>query len=99
MFDPIRGWFMKSRQEPGPGGEERSSSPSSFPGTSAAPARPAEAAGFADGGTADLMAPGPVLAGLVAKVTGTDGAVLAALTDQEVLGVLGAVQRLAALAA
>jgi len=61
--------------------------------------RPAEAAGFAEGGTADVMAPGPVLAGLVATVTGTDGAVLAALTDEEVLGVLGAVQRLAALAA
>src|SRR5271154_1562822 len=90
---------MKSKKEPGPDGEERSSSPSSFSGTGKGPVRPAEAAGFAEGGAADLMAPGPVLAGLVAKVTGTDGAVLTALTDEEVLGVLGAVQRLAGLAA
>jgi hypothetical protein len=80
-----RGWFMKNRREPGPGpdgqhedGEELSSSPSSSPGTGKGPVRPAEAAAFADGGGADVMAPGPVLAGLVAKVTGTDGAALAA---------------------
>ena len=42
------------------------------------------------------MAPGAVLAGLVAAVTGPGGSVLGTLTDQEVLGVLGAVQRLAA---
>jgi hypothetical protein len=45
------------------------------------------------------MAPGAKLAGLVAAVTGTDGAALGTLTDEEVLGVLGAVQRLAAWAA
>jgi hypothetical protein len=61
--------------------------------------RPAEAAGFAEGGTADVLAPGAVLAGLVATVTGTGGAVLGTLTDEEVLGVLGAGQRLAGWAA
>jgi hypothetical protein len=45
------------------------------------------------------MAPGAVLAGLVTAVTGPDGAVLGTLSDEEVLGVLGAVQRLAAWAA
>jgi Domain of unknown function (DUF222) len=45
------------------------------------------------------MAPGAELAGLVAAVTGTDGSVLGTLTDEEVLGVLGAVARLAAWAA
>ena len=45
------------------------------------------------------MAPGAVLAGLVTAVTGPDGSVLGTLTDEEVLGVLGAVQRLAAWAA
>src|ERR1700678_2916907 len=61
--------------------------------------RPAEAAGFADGGAADVRAPGAVLAGLVAAVTGPGGSVLGTLSDEEVLGVLGAVQRLAAWAA
>src|SRR6202453_3401544 len=98
-------WFMKSTQQagPGPDGEERSSSPSSSPrpgqgpsGTGQGPGRPAEAAGFADGGAADVLAPGTVLAGLVAAVTGPDGSVLGTLTDEEVLGVLGAVQRLGA---
>src|ERR1700677_2958417 len=108
-------WFMKSTQQPGPGpdGEEHSSSPSSSPrpgqgpsgtgrgpsGTGTDPQRPAEAAGFADGGTADVLAPGAVLAGLAAAVTGPDGSVLGTLTDEEVLGVLGGVQRLAAWAA
>lgn len=63
------------------------------------PMRPEAAAGFAEGGTADVMAPGPELAGLITTVTGADGAVLSMLTDQEVLGVLGAVQRMAAWAA
>src|ERR1700678_3041044 len=58
--------------------------------------RPAEAAGFADGGTADVLAPGAELAGLVAAVTGPGGSVLGTLSDEEVRGVLGAVQRLAA---
>src|ERR1700677_2363455 len=98
-------WFMKSTQQagPGPDGEERSSSPSSSPrpgqgpsGTGQGPGRPAEAAGFADCGTADVLAPGAVLAGLVAAVTGPDGSVLGTLTDEEVLGVLGGVQRLGA---
>jgi Domain of unknown function (DUF222) len=57
------------------------------------------AAGFADGGAADVLAPGTRLAGLVTAVTGTDGAMLGTLTDQEVLGVLGALQKMAAWAA
>src|ERR1700678_2465899 len=105
-------WFVKSTQQagPGPDGEEHSSSPSSSPrpgqgpsgtgrgpsGTGQGPDRPAEAAGFAGGGAADVLGPGAALAGLVAAVTGPDGSVLGTLTDEEVLGVLGAVQRLAA---
>jgi hypothetical protein len=46
-----------------------------------------------------VLAPGAELAGLVAAVTGPDGTVLGTLTDEEVLGVLGAVARLAAWAA
>src|SRR5580698_10483711 len=98
-------WFMRSTQQPGPGpdGEEHSSSPSSSPGTgqgpSAAGTGPARLAGFADGGAADVMAPGAELAGLVGEVTSPGGTVLRTLTDEEVLGVLGAVARLAAWAA
>jgi hypothetical protein len=71
---------MRSRQKPGPGrddGEELSSSPSSFsgkrksePGRPREPVRPEVAAGFAEGGSADLLAPGAELAGLVTAVTG-----------------------------
>jgi hypothetical protein len=45
------------------------------------------------------MAPGAGLAGLVTAVTGPGGTVLGTLTEEEILGVLGAVQRLAAWAA
>jgi Domain of unknown function (DUF222) len=54
------------------------------------------AAGFAEGGLADVLAPGAELAGLVAAVTGLGGTGLGMLTDREVLGVLGAGQKLAA---
>jgi hypothetical protein len=57
------------------------------------------AAGFAEGGAADLLGPGGELAGLVAAVTRAGGAGLGALTDREVLGVLGAGHKLAAWAA
>ena len=100
---------MRSKQAPGPGrddGEELSSSPSSFPGKgnsepgpAAEPARPAAAAGFAEGGAADVLAPGAELAGLVTAVTGPAGTGLGTLTDREVLGVLGAGHKLAAWAA
>lgn len=86
---------MERRQSGGPAdGEEPSSSPSVFSGAGKA-ARKA-AAGFADGGPADVMPAGPVLAGLVEAVTGGDGTALRGLTCQEVLGVLAAGGRIAA---
>jgi len=45
------------------------------------------------------MAPGPELASLVTAITGPGGAALVTLTCEEIFGVLGAVQRLAAWAA
>jgi hypothetical protein len=100
---------MRSKQTPGPGqddGEELSSSPSSFSGKgsskrepSAEPVRSAVAAGFDEGGAADVLAPGSKLAGLVTAVTGSGGSGLGTLTDREVLGVLGAGHKLAAWAA
>jgi hypothetical protein len=95
---------MRSRQTPGPDdGEELSSSPSSFsgkgqgePAQPAEPVRPEAAAGFVEGGAADVLAPGAELAGLVAAVTGPGGARLGALTDREVLGLLGAAHKFSA---
>jgi uncharacterized protein DUF222 len=49
------------------------------------------ARGFAGGGSLDLMEPGPALAGFTANAF-DDG--LAALTDDELIGVLGAARRL-----
>jgi hypothetical protein len=63
------------------------------------PRRPAEAAGFADGAPADVLAPGPDLAGLLHAVTGSDGAALGTLTDAEVLGAIAAGRRIASWAA
>jgi len=57
------------------------------------------AGGFADGGPADVLAPGAKLAGLLTAATGTDGAGLGRLNDQEVLGVIAAGGRMAAWAA
>jgi hypothetical protein len=100
---------MRSKQAPGPGqddGEELSSSPSCFSGKGKSgpekpedPVSPAVAAGFAEGGAADMLAPGAKLAGLVTAVTGSGGSRLGTLTDREVLGVLGAGHKLAAWAA
>src|SRR5580692_124114 len=97
-FDQREGDGMaRKQQEPGPGadGEEHRSSPSARPGPGE-PVRPLVAGLFVQGGAGDVLAPGAELAGLVDAVTGADGSVLVTLTDQEVLGVLGAVQRLAA---
>ena len=82
---------MKPRRVPRPGsdGEEHDSSPSSFPG-------PGQSGGFADGGPADVLAPGKELAGLLAAVTGTDGAPLRGLSDQEVETVAAHLNELAA---
>ena len=63
------------------------------------PRRPAQAAGFADGASSDVLAPGPDLAGQVHAVTGGDGAALGTLTEAEVLGVIAASRRLASWAA
>jgi Domain of unknown function (DUF222) len=49
-------------------------------------------AGFGEGGTADQMGPGPVLAGLVHAAT-RDEKTLAALSDDDLLGVIAAAQR------
>ena len=66
------------------------------PGTTSAGGSTAAGAGFAHGGAADAMSPGPVLAGLADRVwrDGLDG-----LDDDELTGILQAAQRLGAWAA
>ncbi|HZR52317.1 MAG TPA: DUF222 domain-containing protein, partial [Streptosporangiaceae bacterium] len=90
---------MGSRQIPGPeqDGEEQGSSPSSSSGAGKAGA--GRAGGFAEDGPADVLAPGPELARLLAAVADGRGAGLAGLGDQEVLGVVSAGCRMAAWAA
>src|SRR6266702_887059 len=56
-------------------------------------------AGFADGGAAQAMGPGPVLASLVHAAVGPDGKALARLSEDELLGVLAAARRLESRAA
>ena len=85
-------------------GKNRGKPPGARTGSQAAPGRdaapePMEAAGFAEGGAADVLAPGTELAGLVTAVTGPGGTGLGGLADREVLGMLGAAHKLAAWAA
>src|SRR6516165_12351645 len=51
-------------------------------------------AGFAQGGQADTMTPGPLLATVVHTVTGEDGSGLAGLSDDQLIGIISAARRL-----
>jgi hypothetical protein len=63
------------------------------------PAEELTLAGFAQDGRADTMAPGPLLATVVHAITGEDGAGLAALGDDQLIGALSGMRRLEARAA
>src|SRR5262249_27259990 len=60
------------------------------------PAEELTLAGFAQGGRADTMAPGPLMAVVVHAVAGEDGAGLAGLSDDQLIGVISAARRLEA---
>jgi hypothetical protein len=51
-------------------------------------------AGFAQGGQADTMAPGPLLATVVHAVAGQDGAGLAGCSDDQLVGILSGARRM-----
>jgi Domain of unknown function (DUF222) len=63
------------------------------------PAEELSLAGFAQDGRADTMAPGPLLAEVVHAVTGEDGAGLAALGDDQLIGIISAARRMESRAA
>ena len=63
------------------------------------PAEDLTLTGFAQDGTADTMAPGPLLATVVHAITGEDGAGLAGLADDQLIGVMSAVRRIESRAA
>jgi Domain of unknown function (DUF222) len=58
------------------------------------PAEELSLAGFAQDGRADTMAPGPLLASIVEAVLGDDGAGLAGLGDDQLVGVISAARRM-----
>jgi hypothetical protein len=60
------------------------------------PAEQVTLSGFAQGGEADTMTPGPLLAAIVDTVTGPDGQGLAGCSDDQLLGIISAARRLAA---
>ncbi|MGH3204687.1 MAG: hypothetical protein ACRDP5_21960, partial [Streptosporangiaceae bacterium] len=60
------------------------------------PAEHLTLAGFSQGGAADTMAPGPLLATVVGTVTGEDGAGLAGCSDDQLLGIISGALRLEA---
>ena len=53
-------------------------------------------AGFAQGGEADTMAPGPLLGTVVHTVTGEDGRGLAGCSDDQLVGIISAARRMEA---
>ena len=55
--------------------------------------------GFAQDGRSDTMAPGPLLATVLEAITGEDGSGLAALADDQLIGVLSGIRRIEARAA
>jgi hypothetical protein len=63
------------------------------------PAEELSLEGFAQDGRADTMAPGPLLAEVVHAVTGEDGAGLAGLGDDQLIGIISAARRMESRAA
>src|SRR5579862_2930984 len=63
------------------------------------PAEELTLAGFAQNGRADTMAPGPLLSTVLEAITGEDGSGLAALDDDQLIGVLSGIRRTEARAA
>ncbi len=63
------------------------------------PAEELTLAGFAQDGTADTMAPGPLLAMVVHAITGEDGAGLKGLSDDQLIGIISAARRMESRAA
>ena len=62
------------------------------------PAEELSLAGFAEDGRADTMAPGPLLAAILSAVAGQDGAGLAGLSDDQLIGFLSGARRMESLA-
>jgi Domain of unknown function (DUF222) len=60
------------------------------------PAEELTLAGFAQGGQADTMAPGPLLGTIMHTVTGEDGQGLAGCSDDQLMGIISAARRMAA---
>ena len=63
------------------------------------PAEELTLAGFAQNGRSDTMAPGALLATVLEAITGEDGSGLAALADDQLIGVLSGIRRMEARAA
>jgi hypothetical protein len=59
------------------------------------PAQELTLEGFAEGGRADAMAPGPLLAMVLGAVAGEDGEGLAGLSDDQLIGFLAGTRRMA----
>jgi Domain of unknown function (DUF222) len=60
------------------------------------PAEDTDVAGFAQDGAMETTLPGPLLAAAVHAITGEDGQGLAALSDDQLIGVIGAARRMGA---
>ncbi len=96
--DPIpdRGPDEEPASSPLPGGDWDGSEQGLFV---CLPAEQVTLAGFAQGGEADTMAPGPLLAAIVDTVTGQDGTGLGGCSDDQLMGIISAARRMESRAA
>src|SRR5579863_1022465 len=93
--DPDRsGW--RRADDRGPPGDSQAAEQGLFV---CLPAEELTLAGFAQNGRADTMAPGPLLSTVLEAITGEDGSGLAALDDDQLIGVLSGIRRTEARAA
>jgi hypothetical protein len=90
----------RSRPLPGGGNDPEDGYPGPEQGLFVClPAEELTLEGFAQNGRADTMAPGPLLATVLEAITGEDGSGLAALADDQLIGVLSGIRRIEARAA
>ena len=90
----------RSRPLPGGGNDPEDGYPGPEQGLFVClPAEELTLEGFAQNGRADTMAPGPLLATILEAITGEDGSGLAALADDQLIGIISAVRRMESRAA
>ena len=89
--EPDGSWLPPAAEGPGPGDDGQGMGQGLYV---CLPAEELTLAGFAQGGQADTMAPGPLLATVVYAVTGETAAGLAGCSNDQLMGIISAGRRM-----